>query len=179
VTEVSKAELAKEINRSAAIVTLLVNSGILDKCFTPDGKKLYLEKAITAIVHAKGSDYLDNTVEQTTPARVIKNVDIYNEESKEELQRFLDAEPSPSRQIEMIDKYWAGRIKRHNFLVANKEVLSIQDIKIVLDAIATPLAKALDELPFMLKSRFSIDDETFEWLQGHVNSIKLDFQDAV
>ena len=89
--ELTKTELAKFINRSSSIVTRLAKDGVLDDCFTKSGKKLYLEKAIKAIIKAKGIDYLDKSIvqEYTTPAEAKENPKVNNLESRTELDDLL------------------------------------------------------------------------------------------
>lgn len=172
-TQVSKSGLAKEINKSPAIVTRLINSGILDSCFTPDGKRMYLEKAITAIIHAKGSDYLSNTIEKTIPNSIVNNIEINNSEARAELDTFLEAEPSPSRQVDMIDKFWSGRIRRQKFLQEEGELITVDDAKKAVDILFTPLNKALDDLPTDFKSHFQeTSQEAIIFLQNYINDAK-------
>ena len=47
--EVNKSQLAAQLGVKPSMVTKHVKSGVLDGCYTPNGKKLYLEKAIQAI----------------------------------------------------------------------------------------------------------------------------------
>ena len=59
--EVNKSELAAQLGVKPSMVSKHVKSGVLDGCYTPNGKKLYLEKAIQAIAlsRKKGSEESD------------------------------------------------------------------------------------------------------------------------
>lgn len=61
--EVNKSELAKAIGKSNAVITKIVKAGVLDGCFTPQGK-INLKEALTAIERYKGRDYI-NPIDET------------------------------------------------------------------------------------------------------------------
>ena len=177
--EVNKTELAKKINKSGAIVTRLISSGILDDCFTPNGKKLYLEKAIKAIIKAKGSDYLSvgTVVENSTPKEIKQNDNIYTDEAREELELFLSQEPSPARKVDMIDKFWSGRIRRQKFLEADGELISVPDAKAAIETVLSPFNQYLDDMGNNLKNHFpDISIEVVEWINEENNRQKEQLQ---
>ena len=173
--EVSKTELAKAINKSGAIVTRLINQGILDKCFTKNGKKLYLDKSIKAIIKAKGSDYLERDIvlDATTPDEIKHDNSIYTDEAKNELEVFLVQEPSPARKVDMIDKYWSGRIRRQKFMQEEGELISTHDAKVAVDTLLTPLNQFLDDIGNNLKNHFpDVSIEIIEWINEETNRQK-------
>lgn len=178
-TEVSKSELAKNINKSGAIVTRLISNGILDDCFTPNGKKLYLEKSIKAIIKAKGSDYLSKEIiiENTTSDKVKEDNTIYTDEAKQELEKFLNQEPSPARKVDMIDKFWSGRIRRQKFLEADGELIPVQDAKAAIETILAPFNQYLDDMGNNLKNHFpDVPLEVVEWINEENNRQKEQLQ---
>lgn len=179
--EVTKAELARKINKSGAIITRLINQGVLDKCFTPNGKKLFLDKSLIAIVKAKGSDYINSSiiVDFATKEAIKEDESIFTSEAKDELNEYLSQEPSPSKQIDMIDKFWSGRIRRQKFMVEESQLIPVADAKAVIEAVFTPINAKLDELPIMLKSHFNeVSLEAMRWLADEINQIKTDSQSA-
>ena len=173
--EITKTELAKFINRSGSIITRLANDGVLDDCFTKSGKKLYLEKAIKAIIQAKGIDYLDKSIvqEYTTPKEAKENPQVDNTESRTELDDLLELEESPLKQVEIIDKYWSGRLRRQKFLEAEGELLSVHDAKVAIDMILTPLNQHMNDMGNNLKNHFpDIPNEVIEWIDEENNRQK-------
>lgn len=177
--EVNKSQLAKKINKSGAIVTRLISSGILDNCFTPNGKKLFLDKSIKAIIKAKGSDYLSigTVVETSTPETIKQDTSIYTDEAKQELEEFLSKESSPARQVDMIDKFWSGRIRRQKFLEADGELIPVTDAKAAIETILSPFNQYLDDMGNNLKNHFpDVPLEVVEWINEENNRQKEQLQ---
>lgn len=173
--ELTKTELAKFINRSSSIITRLAKDGIFDECFTKTGKKLYLEKAIRAIIKSKGIDYLDKNIVQefTTPLKAKENPKVNNLESRTELDDLLELEESPLKQVEIIDKYWSGRLRRQKFLEAEGELLSVHDAKVAIDILLTPLNQYLNDMGNSLKNHFpDAPSEIVEWIDEENNRQK-------
>ncbi|MCD6432951.1 MAG: hypothetical protein J7L21_02825 [Sulfurimonas sp.] len=170
-TEVNKGELAKHIGKSAAIVSRLINNGIMNDCFTPSGKKIYLEKALKAITLAKGNDYLG--LEIITNDKIKNNSSVYNAESITELEDLLRLEKSPSRKIEMMDKFWAYKIKKQKFKQEEGELITVDDAKATIEVLFSPLDRKLNDLHIDLKSRFAeIPIDAIEWLSDYINDMK-------
>ena len=177
--EVNKSQLAKKINKSGAIVTRLISSGILDNCFTANGKKLFLDKSIKAIIKAKGSDYLsiNTVVETSTPDTIKQDTNIYTDEAKQELEEFLSKELSPSRKVDMIDKFWSGRIRRQKFLEADGELISVPNAKAAIETILAPFNQYLDDMGNNLKNHFpDVPLEVIEWINEENNRQKEQLQ---
>lgn len=171
-TEVNKAELAKHLGVSSPMVSKYVRAGILDKCFTPNGKKIYLEKALKAIALSRKKD-TNKIVNVITPEDVKENKQIFNEESNIELEALLADAQSPSQKVQIVKDFWVGKINRQKFLEAEGELISVQDAKAAIDAILTPLNKYLDDMGNNLKNHFpDLDDEVIEWIDETNNRQK-------
>jgi len=98
--EVNKSELAKQLGVSSPMVTKYVKSGILDECYTPNGKKLYLEKATQAIAMSKKRGQ-DVPTEVTELDKAMENTVIFTEESQKELGALLLLAKSPSQKVQI------------------------------------------------------------------------------
>ncbi len=171
-TEVNKAELAKHLGVSPPMVSKYVKSGILDKCFTPNGKKIYLEKAVRAIALSKKRD-TTQIVNVATPNEIKEDEQIFNEESNGELEALLADAQSPSQKVQIIKDFWTGKINRQKFLEAEGELISVQDAKAAIDAILTPLNKYLDDMGNNLKNHFpDLNDDVIEWIDESNNRQK-------
>ena len=172
-TKVNKGELAKKIGKSGAIVTRLINDGVLNSSFTPDGKKIFLEKAIHAIIMNKGRDYISVDIDIELPKIEKENTALYTVENLDELQELLDQEPSPSKKIEMMDKFWSYKIRKQKFLEAEGELLSVHDAKVAIDSILSPLNQYLNDMGNNLKNHFpDIENEFIEWINEENNRQK-------
>ncbi len=169
-TEVTKAELARYLEVSSPMISKHVKSGILDKCFTPNGKRLYLEKATIAIKLSKRREPLE-----VTPQKIEDNKAICAEAVTVELVELLADAQSPSQKVQITKDYWTGKINRQKFMEQEGELMTLNQVRAILDDIGTPLSKAMDDLPFAYASRFDISDEGMEWMQSHISRIKKDF----
>lgn len=179
--QVTKAELAKILGVSAPMISKHARNGLFVKCTAPNGK-LYLEDAKQAILYGKQRfNKVDKDIVKKHIPKELK------ESSKEdikasddllaELEALIKEALTPTQKVQIVKDFWAGELNKQKFLRENKELISIAEVKSILDKIASPFSKHLDELPFALKSRYpDIKDEAFDWLKEHINSIKMDFQ---
>ena len=177
-TEVNKGQLATHLGVKAPMITKHVKAGTLDNCFTPDGKKLYLEKAVKAITLGKKRDYRKIT-ETITPTNIQDDKEIYNNETKDELEVLLETAQSSSQKVQIIKDFWVGKINKQKFMVEDSQLLSVADAKAAIESVFTPINAKLDELPIMLKSHFNeVSLEAMRWLADEINQIKIDSQSA-
>lgn len=171
-TEVNKSELAKYLDVRPSMVSKHVKAGTLDKCFTPNGKKLFLEKAVQAIALSQKRDP-KKTIEMTIPNEIKNNSDILNDESKDELEKLVNDAQSSSQKVQVIKDFWLGKINRQKFMEAEGELLTLKSAKAAVEAVFTPINAKLDELPLSLKSRFTKTElDAVKWLANEIDNIK-------
>lgn len=168
-TEVTKGELAVHLGVSGAMVSKYVRTGILDKCYTPNGKKLYLEKSIQAIESSRK----DFKKEHSPAPQNSIDPNIYNTENIEELDALLISVENPSQRVQVMKDYWTSRINRQKFLKEEGEIIYINEAKAAVEEIFNPLNKFLDDLPIQLKSHNQdVPIEAVKWLSDEINRMK-------
>lgn len=169
--EVNKSELAAQLGVKPSMVSKHVKSGVLDGCYTPNGKKLYLEKAIQAIAlsRKKGSE------ESDTATNTLDDIpeQIYTAESQGELSKLLLLAKSPSQKVQITKDFWVGKINRQKFLEAEGELISIKDAKVALETLIGPLNQYLNDQGNNLKNNFpNVSGEVMEWIDEENNRQK-------
>lgn len=178
-TVVSKSELARHLGVKPPMITKYVKKGLLDKCFDPTGKKLILEKALEVIEKSrvrdpKNENINNSFIEAVTPIDVKNDDNVYTDESVHNLAALLLETTSSSQKVQVTKDFWLGRINRQKFLKEERELINVDDAKAAIDALLTPLNKALDDLPITLKAHHpDITSEVVEWLIDHVNDLKV------
>ena len=171
-TKVTKSELARHIGKTPQYISKLVRQGLFDRCMTPDGKKIYLEKALEALTKGRKRDFAPPIA---PPKKAAEDPAIYNEESIEELNELLAEARSPSQKVQIVKDFWLGKISRQKFLQAEGELISVSDAKAAVEKIFTPFNKALDDLPVNLKAHFpEVSTEAVEWLIAYINTMKVE-----
>ena len=109
--------------------------------------------------------------------KVKEDISIYTDEAKQELEVFLSQEPSPARKVDMIDKFWSGRIRRQKFLEADGELISVPDAKAAIETILAPFNQYLDDMGNNLKNHFpDVPLEVVEWINEENNRQKEQLQ---
>ncbi len=167
---VNKKELAQALGVSAPYISKVVKQGRFDNCFTPDGKRLYLDKAISAYQKSMSRS---NRAEKAAPKK--DDGSVYNSANIEELDSLLKEEPSPLKQVQIVNQFWQGKTRRLDFLEAEGELIPVDDAKAAVDAVFTPINNDLDELPVSLRARFpdSITPDVENYIAGFLDDIKL------
>lgn len=178
--KITKAELSKILGVSAPMVSKHARAGLFVKCTAPDGK-LYKDEAIKAIQYSKvRHDKSDNKklIKEHIPKSIKADEELKpSDDLLIELEELIKEALTPIQKVQIVKDFWTGELNKQKFLRENKELITTSEVKSVLDKIASPFSKHLDELPFALKSRYpDIKDEAFDWLKEHINSIKMDFQ---
>lgn len=179
--QVTKAELADIIGVSRPMISKHARNGLFVKCTAPNGK-LYLEEAKEAILYGKQRfNKVDKDIVKKHIPKELKessNEDLkVSEDLLIELENLVKLTLTPTQQVQVVKDFWLGELNKQKYLRENKVLITISEVKATLDKIASPFSKHLDELPFALKSRYpEIEDEAFDWLKEHINSIKMDFQ---
>jgi len=169
--EVNKSELAAQLGVKPSMVSKHVKSGVLDECYTPNGKKLYLEKAIQAISLSKKRGLADN--EKIDMKDITQDEIIYTPESQDELKNMLLLVKSPSQKVQVTKDFWLGKINRQRFLEAEGELISVRDAKVAVETLLVPLSQYLDDLGNDLKNNFpNITNEVLEWVNAQNNRLK-------
>lgn len=178
-TEVNKSQLAKHLGVKPSMVTKHVKSGILDKCFTSNGKKLYLERAIEAIAFSRKRDN-DKTIKDTVPKNVQNDSSLFNEESSDELKFLLMDSKSPSQKVQIIKDFWLGKINRQKFLESEGELIPVSDAKAAVETLLSPLNQYLDDQANNLKNNFSdLSDEVVKWIVDENNRQKEQLREYI
>lgn len=176
-TEVNKGELAAYIKKSNAIVSRLANDGVLNECYTSNGKKIYLEKAIKAIIMNKGTDYLDG-VDLSEYLDNEEDKELFTAKNIDELQRLLDDEPSPSKKIDMMDKFWSYKIRQQKFLQTEGDLITVEMAKGAVEKLLSPLNQYLNDQANSLRNHYpDASDEIVEWLREENNRQKEQLRD--
>jgi len=171
-TEVNKSELAKHLGVKPPMITKHIKAGTLDKCFTPNGKKLYLEKAVQAIALSQKKDS-KKIVEVMTPSEIKEDENLFTDNANEELNLLLLNAQSPSQKVQIIKDFWIGKINRQKFLEAEGELLPVHDAKVAIDTILTPLNQHMNDMGNNLKNHFpDIPNEVIEWIDEENNRQK-------
>lgn len=180
---ITKAELADILGVSRPMISKHARNGLFVNCTHKSGK-LYKDEAIKAVKYSKKQGFTKKDkeiVDKYIPKELKQKEDTELKPSDDlliELEELIKESLTPTQKVQVIKDFWTGELNKQKFLKENKELIPIADIKAVLDKIAAPFAKQLDELPYAIKSRFAdIDDEAIEWLREHINNIKMDFQD--
>ena len=174
--EINKSQLAKQLGVSSPMVTKYVKSGVLDECFTPNGKKLYLEKATQAIAMSKkrGSDA---PVEEREIDKAMQSPVIFTEESQNELSALLLLAKSPSQKVQITKDFWLGKLNRQKFLEAEGELISVAEAKAAIETILVPLNQYLNDQGNHLKNNFpSLSNEVLSWVDDENNRQKEQLQ---
>lgn len=169
--EVNKSQLAAQLGVKPSMVTKHVKSGVLDDCFTPNGKKLYLEKALEAISlsRKRGAD----VVEEDKSSKVDDVASVYNDDSKDELEKLLLLAKSPSQKVAITKDFWTGKINRQKFLESEGELISVDDAKVAIEAILVPLNQYLNDQANHLKNSFPyLSSDVMEWIEDENNRQK-------
>lgn len=163
-TEVSKSQLAKEIERDPSVVTKYVKKGILDGCFTPNGKKIYLEKALKAI-----TDYKGETENETPNASEA----IYSGDNKSELDALLLSATSSSQKVQITKDFWLGKINRQKFLQTEGDLITVEMAKGAVEKLLSPLNQYLNDQANSLKNHFpDVEVEVVSWIVEENNRWK-------
>ena len=171
-TEVNKSQLAKHLGVKPPMVTKHIKSGILDKCFTRNGKKLILEKAVEAIALARKSDS-KSVIDVITPSDIKEDTSLFNVQSSDELSKLLKDAQSPSQKVQIIKDYWIGKINRQKFMEAEGELISVPDAKASVETLLTPLNQYLNDQANHLKNNFpDLSSEVVLWITNENNRQK-------
>lgn len=185
---ITKAELARRVGVNRSMIAKYVKSGLLDECYTDDGKKVFYELAKEVIDKSRQkpkSKHRKKDIEkQQKQEEFIQRQKEYAEynphikdQDPEDLVLLLLDSQSPSQTVQIKKDYWIGRTNRQKFLQAEGDLLTVEDAKAILEKVATPINQAMDDLPTDLKARFiDVDDDAIEWLSERINEIKLRFQ---
>ena len=168
--EVNKSQLAAQLGVKPSMISKHVKKGVLDDCFTPNGKKLYLEKAVQAIAMSKKKS--SDVVPAEEDDAVMENV-IFTEESQEELANLLKLAKSPSQKVTITKDFWLGKINRQKFLEAEGELISVADAKVAIETLLVPLNQYLDDQSSHLKNNFpNLSQELLSWIEAENNRQK-------
>ena len=172
--KVTKSELAREIGKTPQYISKLVRQGLFDKCMAPDGKKIYLNKALEALSKGRRGKFDHNVI---TPSSIKNDGQIYNADSLEELDLLLLDAKSPSQKVQIVKDFWLGKINRQKFLQNERELIPIHDAKATIEILFSPLSKKLDNLHIDLKARFTdVPLDAIEWISDEINSMKQSLQ---
>lgn len=151
---ITQSRAAEIVGVKQPVIARYISRGNITKY---DGGKVDLDEILA---------YRDNQ----TPV-MNKSVDNRPEQPREKKSMPAYSESRASRE------FYQAKLSQMQVMEKNALLIPIADVKSVLDKIASPFSKHLDELPFALKSRYpDIKDEAFDWLKEHINSIKMDFQ---
>lgn len=126
----------------------------------------------------KGKDYvkdadLSSLEIDLSPPNEDETAELFTANNIEELQELLDLEMSPSKKIDMMDKFWSYKIRQQKFMELEGELITISDAKAVINQVFAPISTALDSTPMQLKATFNdIPIEAVEWLSDRMNMIK-------
>lgn len=183
-TEVTVSELMQLMKwKSRNSYYTYKKNGTLKNCYVPNSnnKKLYLEKVREATAKSKSRPtHLDNQEKQKSKGSSKKTLDsdVDTIENREELEDLLLDAQNSMQKVTITKDFWLGKINQQKFLKEDGELVSVDSVKAILDDIGIPLAKAMDDLPFAYASRFDMSDEAMEWMQAHINEIKMDFSNS-
>lgn len=170
-TEVTQAELSRQLGVSKSMIYKHVKSGILDKCFAPNGKKIYLEKAIQAIALSKKRDF-DDGIEKSIPKNY-KDKGLLNKDTESELKKLLSSAKTPHQKVQITKDFWQGQINRLKFFESEGELISVDDAKKAINELLSPFNQYLDDLGNHLKNHFpDVSKEVVEWVNEENNRQK-------
>lgn len=170
-TEVTKGELAKQLGVSGAMVSKHVKSGVLDKCFTPNGKKIYLEKAIDALEKSRQRGH--NESDPIAPSDGNSDSVVYTGDNVKELDDLLKQTKSPSQKVQVMRDFWTGKLNRQKFMAEEGELIPVSDAKAAVEALLSPLNQYMDDQANNLKNHFpDVDDDVIEWIDEENNRQK-------
>lgn len=176
-TEVTKSELAAIADISPSMVSKHVRKGVLDRCYTPNGKKLYLEKALAAIAEAR-KDFkkpMSEAIENANhdPEKEI----IYSQENVEELAELLGGVSNPLQRVQIQKDFWTAKTNRQKFLKEEGELIYVNEAKAAVEELISPLNKFLDDLPMNIKAHHQeVPIRVIEWVSAEINRMKQSIQ---
>lgn len=175
---VTKSGFAKELGVSAPYVSKLVKEGRLDGCFTTDGKKIILKKALEKYSRSLTKAPQKAKVKRKTYDNDDEDDDdddelVYNTNNRKELRKLLKKAESPMHKIQIESTFWQAKTRRLSFLATERELIPLADAKAAVDAVFTPINTKLDDLPVQLKSHFpEISTEAVAWVRDAIDEIK-------
>ncbi len=184
---VTQSELARYVSVSYVTIYRYIKAGIFDNCFTPTGKRIYLDCALKAY-HAKqrtrpkhmpkhkelhAAQLEEDFAKQTKEAEKELEEAIYNTDSEAELLKLLINVEDPYTRTRITTQFWDGKAKRLKFLEAEGELIPLDDAKRAVDAVLVPFNKDLDDLPVQFKGHYpEVPQEGIEWLFSQIDAIK-------
>jgi len=183
---VTKAQLARTLNVSPQMISKYVSKGVLSNSFVEDTnkKKLYLDKALSAIANFKTREPSHNSknktnekvIKKVTTKEIKKTKDIYTDDNLRELSLLLLDIDSPKQKVDTIEVFWRGKVGKIKYDTLMRDLVPVDDAKIVLEAILTPLNQYLDDLAHHLKANFTdeVTDEMIRWINAENNRAKTD-----
>jgi phage terminase Nu1 subunit (DNA packaging protein) len=167
---VNKAEFSREVGVSYSTVMNMTKKGIFDKCFTKDGKKLYLDCALKAY---HGRNVLSYPRNITMKASETIEPVVYNTDSEDELAKLLLNVDDPYTRTRITNQFWDAKARRLKFLEAEGELIPLDEAKLAVSAVMVPFNKDLDDLPIQLKGHFpEVSQEAVDWLFHQLDEIK-------
>lgn len=174
--EVTKTQLAKHLGITPAMVSKHVRKGTLDKCYTSNGKKLYLEKAVAAISEAR-RDFVSPMSPHIEPKKSDEDI-VYSEEDISDINELLRGVSNPSQRVQIQKDFWTAKTNRQKFLKEEGELIYMSDARAAVEEVFIPLNKFLDDLPTNLKSHNQgVPMDAIKWLSSEINRIKKSLGD--
>jgi len=168
-----------------------VNNGTLKDCYVDgsNNKKLYLEKVKEAIAKISARDTRKHnkksTKESTNKEKIqqskepLKNhEDLDTIENREELKTLIEDAQNSMQKVTIAKDFWTGKINEQKFKKEAGELMSIPEVKEVLDKILTPFNRHYDEMPIIIRSHIpDVSDEIVEWIKKYNDENKLIFSE--
>ena len=182
---VSRNQLAKELGVSQPYISRIVKEGRFDDCLTPDGKRLYLAKALakydkTSQKARKKPQKVKKTTQkgdlldgETITIHQDGDAEVYNTDNKEQLKALLRETESPMHRAQIESTFWHAKTRQLAFLEKERDLIPITDVKTAVDSIFSPINRQLDDLPVQFKGNFpEVSEEAVQWLLNQIDTIK-------
>jgi len=152
----SQAEILRELNKySKKIITKQafydrVKKGQIKVYYKPSSKrKFYKLNEVAKIYNIKIED-----IEKATPQEVKADSSIYTPENLAELNKFLEDADAPMVKVQIIDTFWAGKIKETKYKEQIGELIKKEEALYIMQVAVSNFKTKMYEIPHLLKARF-------------------------
>ncbi len=94
-----------------------------------------------------------------------------------ELKHLLSDISDPLKRVRISKDFWASKRQELNYQIEKGLVMTVIEFKAVSEMLFAPLSQSMDDLPYMIKSRFpNTENDAIEWAVNHINHIKEEVQ---
>ena len=152
----TQTQVLKELNRyTAKTITKQafydrVKKGQIPVHYKPNSKrKFYKLREVAKVYNIRLND-----IEKATPSDIKEDKSLYTPENIAELNRFLEDADSPMVKVQIIDTFWAGKIKETKYKEQVRELIKKDEALYVMQVAVSNFKTKMYEIPHLIKARF-------------------------